>query len=150
MINAQLTTETPSNILANDARYVSIIKFFNTPAYSLLNPSNAEAILSSKAQGNRNLCKPSKPCHVGIHWIALAEYSQMSTHLPGFQSIFRFLHHFVLAKLVTSSIRVIKFIHLYLLHRNKPNCCISLVQASLTHSCLKILSSDLSYLRQYL
>ena len=26
-----------------------------------------------------------KPCHVGIHWIALAEYFQMSTHLPGFQ-----------------------------------------------------------------
>ena len=25
------------------------------------------------------------PCHVGIHWIALAEYSQMSTHVPGFQ-----------------------------------------------------------------
>ena len=30
----------------------------------------------------------------------------MSTHKPGFQSFFRFLHHFVLAKLVTSSIRV--------------------------------------------
>ena len=29
-------------------------------------------------------------CHVGIHWIALAEYFQMSTHLPGFQSLFRF------------------------------------------------------------
>ena len=28
----------------------------------------------------------SKPCHVGSHWIALAEYSQMSTHMPGFQS----------------------------------------------------------------
>ena len=30
----------------------------------------------------------------------------MSTHLPGIQSFFRFLHHFVLAKLATSSIRV--------------------------------------------
>ena len=30
----------------------------------------------------------------------------MSTHVPGFQSIFRFLHHFVLAKLATSSIGV--------------------------------------------
>ena len=29
-----------------------------------------------------------KPCHVGIHWIALVEYSQMSTHVPGFQSSF--------------------------------------------------------------
>ena len=30
----------------------------------------------------------------------------MSTHLPGFQSFFKFLHHFVLAKLATGSIRV--------------------------------------------
>ena len=30
----------------------------------------------------------------------------MSTHLPGFQSFYGFLHHFVLAKLATSSIRV--------------------------------------------
>ena len=32
----------------------------------------------------------------------------MSTHEPGFQSFFRFLHHFVLAKLATNSIRVNK------------------------------------------
>ena len=30
--------------------------------------------------------KPSDPCHVGIHWIALAEYSKISTHVPGIQS----------------------------------------------------------------
>ena len=30
----------------------------------------------------------------------------MSTHLPGFQSFFRFWHNFVLVKLVTNSIRV--------------------------------------------
>ena len=29
----------------------------------------------------------------------------MSTHMPGFQSFFRFFHHFVLAKLANSSIR---------------------------------------------
>ena len=29
---------------------------------------------SSKAQGHKYLWKPSKPCHVGIHWKALAEY----------------------------------------------------------------------------
>ena len=29
--------------------------------------------------------KPSKPCHVGTHWMALAEYFQMSTHMLGFQ-----------------------------------------------------------------
>ena len=43
-------------------------------------------LLSSKTQGCKYLWKPSKPCHLGIHWIALAEHSQMSTHIPGFQS----------------------------------------------------------------
>ena len=33
-------------------------------------------------------------CHVGIHWIAFADYSQISTHVPGFQSIFRFFASF--------------------------------------------------------
>ena len=37
---------------------------------------------------------------------ALAKHSQMSTHLPGFQSFSVFLHHFVGVKLATSSIRV--------------------------------------------
>ena len=30
----------------------------------------------------------------------------MSTHVPGFQAFYRFLHHFVLAELATSSIWV--------------------------------------------
>ena len=30
----------------------------------------------------------------------------MSTHLPGFQSFSRFLHHFIFAKIATSGIRV--------------------------------------------
>ena len=30
--------------------------------------------------------KPSKPVHVGNGWIALAEYSQLSTRVLGFQS----------------------------------------------------------------
>ena len=42
-------------------------------------------VLSSKAQR-----KSSKPCYVGIHWRALAEYFQMSTHMPWFQSFKRF------------------------------------------------------------
>ena len=72
-------------------------------------------------KGSKELWKRSKPCHVGIHWIALSEYSHMSTHVQGFQSFFRFLHLFVmpgfwtfysffvsfrLAKLATSSIMV--------------------------------------------
>ena len=67
-------------------------------------PMLAEAILSSKAQGCKHFWKPSKPCHVGIHWIVLAKYSQMSTHMSGFHSFFNFLHHFVSAKFATSSI----------------------------------------------
>ena len=41
---------------------------------------------SSITQWCKDFLKSSKPCHVGIHWIALAEYSQMRTHVPGFQS----------------------------------------------------------------
>ena len=50
-----------------------------------LNPSNAEATFS-KAQGRKDYGKPYQPCNVGgIHCKALTEYSQMSTHVPGFQ-----------------------------------------------------------------
>ena len=41
-------------------------------------------LLSSKAQESKDFLKSSKPCHVDIHLIALGEYSQMNTHLPGF------------------------------------------------------------------
>ena len=68
-------------------------------------------LFSSKAQGCKDFCKQSKPCHVGIHEIALTKYSQMGTHLPGFRSFFRFLQHFVLAKLATSSIGVKTSLH---------------------------------------
>ena len=47
-------------------------------------PPNAR-LISSKAQERKDFWKASKPCHVGIHWIALVEYSQMSSHEPGFQ-----------------------------------------------------------------
>ena len=62
--------------------------------------------LLSKAQGCKTFeNRPSLNCHVGTHWKALTEYSQMCTHLPGFQSFFSFLHHFVMAKLAISTIR---------------------------------------------
>ena len=57
-------------------------------------------LLCYKEQGCKDFFKSSKPCHIGIHRIALAEQTQMSTHKPSF------LHQFVLAKLATSSIRV--------------------------------------------
>ena len=51
-------------------------------------------LLSPKAQEGKDFWKPSTPCHVGIHWIAFAEYSQVSTHVPEFQSFFRFFSLF--------------------------------------------------------
>ena len=42
-----------------------------------------QGLLSSKAQFLKTIY------YVGIHWIALAEYSQMSTHMPGFQIFLR-------------------------------------------------------------
>ena len=67
-----------------------------------VNLSNAKATLVQSTRTQRS----SKPCHFGIHRIALAENSQMITHVPVFQSFYSFLHHFVLAKLATSSRRV--------------------------------------------
>ena len=49
-----------------------------------INPSNASEATFDRS--TRLFWKLSKPCHIGIHWIALAEFSQMSTHVPGFQS----------------------------------------------------------------
>ena len=52
-------------------------------------------LLSSKAQGHKDLRKSSKPCNVGIHLIALADqYSQMSNHKPGSQSFSIFFASF--------------------------------------------------------
>ena len=55
--------------------------------------------LSSKAQGHKIFCKPSKPCHVGINWIALVAYFQMSTHISGFRSFFRFFASFCIGQI---------------------------------------------------
>ena len=38
-------------------------------------------LLTSKGRGRKHFWKPSKPCHIGIHWVPLAEYSQVSTML---------------------------------------------------------------------
>ena len=64
-----------------------------------VNLSNAEATF---VQSARTLWIPFKPCHFGIQWKALAEYSQMSAYVIGFH-LKVFLHHFVSAKLATSS-----------------------------------------------
>ena len=43
-----------------------VIKMEDLSLHKILNPSNAKIFE-----------KTSKPCHVGIHWIVLAEYSQI-------------------------------------------------------------------------
>ena len=55
---------------------------------------------SSKAQGCRLFYKLSKPCHVGIHWIALTECFPISTHVPGFQSFFSFFASFCNGRII--------------------------------------------------
>ena len=52
-----------------------------------------------RTQKLKNLWKSSKPCHLGIHLKALIEYSQMSTHLPGFQSFSRFFDLFCIGQI---------------------------------------------------
>ena len=41
----------------------------------------------------------AKPCHVGTHWIALAEYLQMRNYVPGFQSFLRHLASFCIGQI---------------------------------------------------
>ena len=60
-----------------------------------VNPSNAEATFVQSTRMQILL----KSCHVGIHWITLTEHSQMSTHLPGFQSFFSFFASFCIGKI---------------------------------------------------
>ena len=67
-----------------------------------VNPSNAETTFV-QIQGCKDFLKQSKPCHVGTHSIALTDYSQMSTHVPGFQLFIRF---FASLRSGQSSIRV--------------------------------------------
>ena len=62
--------------------------------------------LSSEARGRKDFQKPSHPGHVGIHWIALAKYSDEYPFDRVSVILSVLLHTFVLAKLATSSIRV--------------------------------------------
>ena len=51
--------------------------------------------------------KPSEPCHVGIHWIALSLSTLRRVPMyQGFSHFLGFLHHFVISKLAISSIQI--------------------------------------------
>ena len=65
---------------------------------SSFNPSNAEATFIESIM-MQSFLKPIKPSHVGIHWITLSEHSQMSNHVPGFQSFFKVLASFCIGKI---------------------------------------------------
>ena len=55
-------------------------------------------LFSFKAQGCKDFWKPSKPSHVGIHWITCWVLS-VEYPCQGFSNFSSFLHHFVLANL---------------------------------------------------
>ena len=57
-------------------------------------------LLSSNASTRtKDFWKTSKPCHIGIHWIAPNEFYQISIHGPGFQSFFRIFVSFCFGKI---------------------------------------------------
>ena len=64
-----------------------------------VNGSNAKATFVQSTRTQIFFENHLKPCHVGIHWIALAKYSQMSTHIPGFRSFFRFFASFCIGQI---------------------------------------------------
>ena len=59
-------------------------------------------LLSPMEKKYKRFCKPSKARHVDIPWIALAEHSQMSSYLLGFQSYFSFFALFCIGKIKIS------------------------------------------------
>ena len=90
---------------------IYVIFFWLLRVELMINPSNGKATFVQSTRMQSFFKKPFKPSHVGIHLITLAEYSQMRTHVLWFQSFFQFfiLHHFVLAKFDTSSIKVNRY-----------------------------------------
>ena len=50
-----------------------------------ISPFDAEAPFLKGPKKEENFQYILKSCHIRMHWKALDEYYQMSTHLPGFQ-----------------------------------------------------------------
>ena len=75
-------------------------------------------ILLSMAEKCKNLWKPLKPCRVGIHWKGLTECFQMSTHLPGFQSFFRFFASFCIGLISHQVSSFGWYVYLWMVFRN--------------------------------
>ena len=86
-VSSQIRKQQVENCLTDCSS--AVLAKLKHPSSQLINPSNAETNFV-QTQECKDFCQPAKPYLVGIHWIALAEYSQMSTYLPGFLLIFRF------------------------------------------------------------
>ena len=73
-----------------------------TPKFNILSQdsSNAEATFIHSTRTQTLL----KTCHLGIHLIALTEYSHISTHMPGFQLFSALWCHFEWARLSSSHV----------------------------------------------
>ena len=69
----------------------------------ILNPSNAEANCIQKLKDSKKL----KPFQTLSCWysLALADYSQISTHVQGFQSVSALFASFCIVSIATSSIK---------------------------------------------
>ena len=98
--------------LPNVAFSQNLMKDFFLQVFSQWSPdvhSNHFNVEATSVQSTRTLrflktiITPS--CWYSLDSSRWVRYSQMSAHLPGFQSFLRFLHHFVMTKLATSSIR---------------------------------------------
>ena len=70
-----------------------------------LNPSNVEATFGQSTR-TQDFRKTFKPFHICFYGIALAENLRWVPTCHGFSHFSVFLHHFVLAKIATSSRRV--------------------------------------------
>ena len=81
-VSSQIRKQQVENCLTDCSS--AVLAKLKHPSSQLINPSNAETNFV-QTQECKDFCQPAKPYLVGIHWIALAEYSQMSTYLPGFQ-----------------------------------------------------------------
>ena len=62
------------------------------------NPYNANATFVQSTRLQR-FCKWPNPYYVGIHWIALAEFSLMNTNMPGFQSSLKVFASFCIGQI---------------------------------------------------
>ena len=62
--------------------YLKPRKIIHSNYLLCINASNAQGTFSQSTRKQRFFLNSCQPCDVGIHWRALAKYSQMSTHVP--------------------------------------------------------------------